>query len=319
MGVIVNHKVSRFHPVVSKVPQGSVLDPLLFLLYINFLNNDVHCPTRIFADDLKLCVQALLSNNETIRDRVETCQRDINTVYQVAKSWGLQMNYTKCAVLHFCQKVIDFSGLEDVAHYSLGNDMLPEKDIALDLGISVDVSLKFHKHISTISCIASAVANSLLKSTVNRDRTFMSTLYVSQIRPLLEYSSSVWSLGCIEALVNSLESVQRRWTKCVDGLGNLPNSTRLQFLNSFSVKGRLLRPDLIKMWQIVHGKSYLNFDDFFYHPGVSITRGHQHKLAHVRTSFEIRKCSFVVRKIGLWNSLPESVVTSSSLESFKVA
>ena len=195
---------------------------------------------------------------------------------------------------------------------------VPEKDVALDLGITIDTSLKFHKHVSSIVCKASAVANNLLKCTVNRDVKFMSTLYISQIRPLLEYNSAVWNLGYIGD-VKALESVQRRWTKCIGGLENLQYFDRLKALNLFSVRGRLLRHDLIKIWHIIHSKSSLSFDNFFQLPTLHTTRGHQYKLAHVRTNLDIRKRSFAVRNIGLWNSLPEYVVSSTNVNTFKAA
>ena len=117
--------------------------------------------------------------------------------------------------------------------------------------------------------------------------------------------------------MKKLEAVQRRWTKNILGLEHMDYSTRLRALNLFSVRGRLLRHDIIKYWKILHGESSLEPDAFFIRSPVTITRGHQLKLAHVRTSLEIRRRFISVRAISLWNSLPDSVVSITNINSFK--
>ena len=64
-----------------------------------------------------------------------------------------------------------------------------------DLGVVVDVGLKFHEHVRGVVCRASGLMGDLLRSTVCRERTFMLTLYVSHIRPIIDYGSSVWNVG----------------------------------------------------------------------------------------------------------------------------
>ena len=95
-----------------------------------------------------------------------------------------------------------------------------------DLGVLIDRSLKFHGHIEAAVCRASGLANSLLRSTVSRSKDFMMTLFVSHIRPLLDYCSCVWNLG-YEGNIRKLEGVQRRWTKQVTGMWDM--SIRLGF------------------------------------------------------------------------------------------
>jgi len=90
-------------------------------------------------------------------------------------------------------------------------------------------------------------------------------------------------------------------------------------LNLYSVKVRLLRRDIMKYWQILHGMTSLNLGHFFIGIPFSIRRGHQFKLAHVRTSLDIRKKFFNVRGISLWNSLPNSVVSLTNINSLKAA
>ena len=102
----------------------------------------------------------------------------------------------------------------------------------------VDVSLKFHEHIRRAVNKASGIATNLLKSTVNRD-SFMLSLYLMHIRPVIEFSSVIWHTG-FEGDLSLLEGVQRCWSKQISGLSNMDYSAHLSALGLYSVQGRLL-------------------------------------------------------------------------------
>ena len=87
---------------------------------------------------------------------------------------------------------------------------------AVDLGITVDLSLRFHHHIQSIVSKAAGLSYSLIKSTLCRSSSFMVTLFITHVRPLLEFASPVWNTGYITDL-SLLESVQCRWTKLITG------------------------------------------------------------------------------------------------------
>ena len=114
---------------------------------------------------------------------------------------------------------------------------IPVKDSAMDLGVNIDSTLKFHQHIRNVVQKTGGMTQHLLKSTVNRDASFLIPLYVTHIKPILEYCSSVWNLGYI-ADINLFESVQRRWTKNIRGMEHLDYSQRLKALDLYSVQGR---------------------------------------------------------------------------------
>ena len=140
--------------------------------------------------------------------------------------------------------------------YRLGDSVLSRVDSHTDLGVIIDKNLKFHHHVSRVVQKGSGLASQLLRSTVCREKDFMITLYVSHIRPLLDYCSVVWNLGYRGDLVK-LESVQRRWTKEILGTDGMGYLERLQFLKLYSVQGRLLRTDVIKIWKIFHSEEDL--------------------------------------------------------------
>ena len=141
----------------------------------------------------------------------------------------------------------------------------------------------------------------------------MLTILKSHIRPIIEFASPVWATYFIEDL-RVLESVQRRWTKEVDGLRDSPYDTRLRELDLYSNKGQLLRSDLILCWKIFNGFSPNDLFTVDNRPGL---RGHRYKIQHRFAYTEARKRFFSVRCAKSWNSLPDAVVSATSIGAFK--
>ena len=154
-----------------------------------------------------------------------------------------------------------------------------------------------------------------MSSTICRSADFLITAYKTLIQPKLEYGSTTWNLG-YRGDLKRLERVQRRWTRQVDGLRELPYNERLQQLNLFSVQGRLLRADMILTWKILSGKCALHAPHIFQLDN-STRRGHSKKLFLPRTRLEVRRRFFSVRVVQDWNSLSEEAVSSQTLNQFK--
>ena len=311
MRVVVGGRVSEPRPVTSGVPQGSVLGPLLFIIYVNHLPSYLRNKVQFFADDLKLYVSFPADPSEALV-LTDQFQVDIDTVVRVSNSWGLVLNPDKCVQIHFGSSRC----AADARRYYLNGQQIQLVGSHRDLGILVDTSLRFHIHIKYIVNRAAALANNLLQTTLCREPDFMRTLYISHIRPLLEFCSPLWNTGFVGDL-QLLESVQRRWTKNVSALEEKPYGERLLALDLYSVKGRLLRCDLIRCWKIFNGESVVQPSDLFELPASRRTRGHCFKVNHVRARLECRRRSFAIRVVPLWNNLPESVVISETLNEFK--
>ena len=146
----------------------------------------------------------------------------------------------------------------------------------------------------------------------------MKNLFIAHVRPIIDYCSSVWNTGYIQDL-KILESVQRHFTKQINGLSRFSYADRLKFLNLFSIRGRLIRSDLIKYWKIFHNHSSIKHNDLFTLAPTSNLRGHEYKIFVQHTNTDIRKRFFSVRCIPLWNNLSHNTVQSTSLDSFKAA
>ena len=306
--------------VTSGVPQGSVLGPILFLLYVNYLPSYITCKCKFFADDLKIYMEVRYETEAELANDMSVVQADIDKIVSVAASWGLKLNSTKCNVLRFMRgrasRIV--GGFGGICEYHINNSNITFAQTCRDLGIMVDSELKFHAHIKSIVGKASGISSNILSSTLCRSPEFMVSIYIAHVRPLLEFSSCLWNVGYI---LDSklLEGVQRRWTKQIDGLSEVPYHERLRRLNLYSVTGRLLRADMIKYWRIFHDESPLEPNDLFVlSPNVG-TRGHRYKLSNIRPSLECQRRSFGNRRVALWNSLPDALVSLTSLDAFKKA
>ena len=302
MKVKINSSASESVAVSSGVPQGSVLGPLLFLIYINYVVSDVLCYYKIFADDTKLYLGFSRSDITSSND----FHHSIDALTNSSLSWGLKMNAAKCVVMRFCSNNSDilFSG---TSPYHINGSPIDFVSSHSDLGITVDRNLKFHSHISKKVAMANGITTNLLACTLSRNAEFLLNIYMLHVRPLMEYASSLWNVGYMGDM-RLLERVQRRWTREVSGLADLSYGERLKRLDLFSFQGRLLRSDLILVYKILHGKCAIGIDEIFVLNEASSTRGHPFKLFKPRSRSECRKRFFSLRVINAWNSLSYDTV-----------
>ena len=243
---------------------------------------------------------------------VQRCQADIALLNHTAQSWGLYLNKDKCVMIRFQRRYHQLPP----PSYNIEGDPIQLVDSHVDLGVTVDSSLKFHLHILRTAQKAGGLAQNIMKATVCRSPEFMLTIFISHIRPLLEYCSCLWHTGYARD-VRLLEAVQRRWTKRIESMSELDYGTRLTRLNLFSVSGRLLRADMVYCWKIFHGECCISPTDLFVIPPRSDTRGHRYKVNHVRAQTDVRKRSFALRCITQWNCLPDHVVAEKKIKTFK--
>ena len=183
MRVSVSGCISEPRSVTSGVPQGSVLGPLLFLIYVNDLPFHIKSKCKVFADDFKIYLSAKLDDPVAASIHVLNCQRDINTLIEISRSWGLELNADKCSVLRFQRGNFDWRLLGILGWYYIDNSKIAFEANQRDLGVIVDENLKFHRHIQTVVNKASGMASNFLRSIVCRSREFMMSLYVHIFDP----------------------------------------------------------------------------------------------------------------------------------------
>ncbi|KAL5254842.1 hypothetical protein ACHWQZ_G014322 [Mnemiopsis leidyi] len=241
MRVCVEGQWSEVKHVLSGVPQGSVLGPLLFILYVNDLPDIVKNKIKLFADDLKLICNA--NDNRSIAD-------DILELEIWESIWGLKFNPSKCKVVH-----VHFNNNPNVK-YSLNGVELEVSAQEKDLGVITHSSLLWNEQIKTSVSKANQMICWVVRNLINREKNVMLAIYKALIRPHLEYCVQLWNPVVAHGnwgTVLELESVQRRFTRLIDEVGTLPYSRRLEILNLTTLAERRIRGDLIEAFKATSG------------------------------------------------------------------
>ena len=301
--VIIKGRTSPWSPVLSGVPQGSVLGPTLFIVYVNDLPSVVNSSVKIFADDTKV-----YRNVSTQEDR-RLLQSDLDAVSRWSDIWQLPFNADKCTVLHIGSRNPENS-------YALNGLQLSKTESEKDLGIYVDPDLRFRRQAAGAVAKASQVLALIRRSFQAINCDTLPLLFKTLVRPHLEYGSCIWG-PFFKTDQKAVERVQRRATRLIPELRGKPYSERLRLLDLPSLYYRRRRGDMIKTYQVLHSEVDVQPEHFFTPSLDHRTRGHQWKLNKGQTQTMARRHCFSARVINDWNALPSEVVLAPSLNSFK--
>ena len=306
MRIMVRGEYSEWVDVISGVPQGSVLGPILFLIYVNDIPEMVNCSIKMFADDTKLF--------RTVKsiDDCNILQNDLDTLSQWTNEWLLSFNVDKCKVMHIGK---NNPKLEYTMRTENENKILIETREEKDLGVWITNDLKPEKQVIAASQRAMMVLRSVKRAFVRFDIETFSIIYTTYIRPHLEYCIQAWAPYYAKDIL-LLEKVQRRATKLVWGLKDLSYEERLERLKLFSLEERRLRGDLIQTFKLLTGKENVDYEILF-NRSTNHLRGNSFKLSKSQCNILCRRRFFSQRVIDIWNSLSEFIVSAPSTNTFK--
>ena len=306
--VVVSGRESEWEEVRSGVPQGSVLGPLLFVIFINDLPEctDAESSLYLFADDNKL-FRKIKSEQDC-----HSLQADLTKTKEWTDEWLLTFHLDKYKYMR-----IGDTNVVDGGYELDRGQQLPRIEVEKDLGVQIDEKLSFSNHISEKVNKANKIMGLIRRTFVALDKASFKPLYMSLVRPILEYANQVWSPYLIKDIV-ALENVQRRATRMLPGMKDKPYEERLKELGLPSLAYKRSRGDMIETFKIVKGlyDEEVCGDIFTRRSGPS-TRGHNWRIYKEQVRLNKRKYSFPIRVVNNWNSLQEGVVESVTVDQFK--
>ena len=204
--VVMNGTSSNWRSITAGVPQGSILGPLIFLVYINDLADQVESNIRLYADDASLYITYQNPDEAAI-----ILNEDLERVQTWAEKWLMTFNPNKTEALTFSRK-----HQIDTPPLFMNNNPINEVQQHTHLGLTLQQNGKWTEHLREVITRAKKRVDILRSFTHRLSRHSLQKLYMSFIRPILEYGSTVWD-NCSQGMKTELEKVQLSAFRAITG------------------------------------------------------------------------------------------------------
>ena len=294
--VVLDGQSSSESAVTSGVPQGTVIGPLLFLVYINDLPSRVRSTVRMFADDC-LLYREIRSMNDT-----QALQDDLDSLQTWEQDWLMEFNPSKCEAITFTKKTKPVT-----AEYKLHDIILAAVSSAKYLGVNISSKLSWNVHVDITAKKATQSLNFIRRNFSCCPTHIREQCYKTLVRPQLEYASSVWD-NTVQRNITKVESVQRsaaRFT-CHDYRRSSSVTAMLQKLQWDSLQQRRARSRVLMLYRIRNGLVAIPASTYL-QPTVVHTRGFETRYRQIQCNTSMYSQTFFPSAIRLWNTLPVDV------------
>ena len=287
----------------SGVPQGTVLGPLLFLLFINNITTNLNSGTRIrlFADDCFI-YRAIHS----IQDQI-LLKQDLDTLQSWSMTWGMKFNPSKCDILRTRQ------GLKGTLNrfYQLHGEILAEVPTAKYLGVNISNNLSWTPHMDYVVKKANQKLGFLHRNLHGSPVSSKCLAYTSLVRSGLEYSTPIWDpITDKDSWKNeSIQRIAARWAKSTYS----PRASVTELLHELgwdNLSNRRKNLRLTLLFEIYYHQVAVDYAELDITHNPRPSRQHEHQIRQLPARKNTFLFSFVMRTIPEWNSLPANTISA---------
>ena len=304
--VVIDGESSEEVPVESGVPQGTVLGPLMFLVYINDIADGVSSSIRLFADD------CLLYRPIRTPEDARLLQDDLSKLIKWSKTWQMAFNASKCYVLRVTKRKLPI-----IFNYTVDKTALRSVSHSAYLGVEFSHDLSWKTHIDKIEKKANSVLGFVKRNLYRASEDVKQLAYKSLVRPHLEYASAVWDphhsvqISKLERTQNRAARFVKRDYRTTSSVTSMKNS-----LGWDTLANRRKTKRLSLFFKAVHDQIAIPLSSYPKVRDSYSTRSNRQKYTVPLCRTDTLRYSFYPRTINEWNSLPNSTVNSDSLENF---
>ncbi|OWF47171.1 RNA-directed DNA polymerase from transposon BS [Mizuhopecten yessoensis] len=309
--VCVNESFSKLGSIDAGVPQGSILGPLLFLIYINDIADIFDSASRLFADDTSLqCSSSSCLEIQTILNK------DLESLNSWAKTWLVTFNPDKTDVLFFSNR----NDVDALLELEFDGNILDFSDSHKHLGVTLNSSVKWGDHIEAVYSSVMKKINVLRKLKFLLKRDALLRIYRTFILPILEYACELWD-GCSSFESEKLEKAQREAARIITGLPSYASIYSLNFetgLETLSARRKRRKLQLLFKMHVNQTPDYFSsllsstVQDLVRYP---LRNRNDYRIPYFRLS--TTNSSFLPSTLRCWNTLDNSIRSSASLNIFK--
>ena len=307
--VVIKGDISNFKRISAGVPQGSVLGPLLFLIYINDIVCNIQSNIKLFADDTSL---SLALNNPT--ERAQILNADLSKIDVWAKQWKVKFNEEKTELVNTCRNN------SAILPLTFGNTLLQSSHRHKHLGLVLQSNCKWDEQIKNIVSTVTMLVSCLKSYKYKLNRKALETMYKSFIVPHFDYADIIWD-NCTETQSAMLEDLQLEAIRTIIGAVRGTSHQKLYQESGFcTLKERRKRHKLIYYFKMVNGLCPHYLRSLV--PDLVSERNPYHRRRPFDRTIptfhtELYRNSFIPSTTNLWNSLPDCIKTSNSIGQFK--
>ena len=307
--VVVDGETSDSVHVDSGVPQGTVLGPLMFLLHINDIGDNITSTIKLFADD------CLLFRPIRTAEDTKALQDDLTKLSEWTDVWQMQFNAKKCYTMHIHKKKNPI-----IHNYIMGEETLKTVSSQAYLGVELHEKLSWKPHIASVTAKASRTLGFIRRNLGQLSTAVKQQAYTSLVRPQLEYAAAAWDPHR-QNQINSLEMVQRRAVRFIAGNYQREASvtTMREDIGLQTLEERRRQVRLIMMYKAINNLVAIPLPEYILPRGRTTRSQQPHRFIRLSSNSDTYICSFFPRTLRDWDGLPQNTIELPTLEQFKEA